>query len=88
MIEHSFYGTQLKYGYIWWFAKDDEKFKQIFPNKKVLVYLEDEKIGTRKVDWKKHRISIGPHPMNRHFKKSDTIVISSIPSGAIKIRKK
>ncbi|WP_202319026.1 hypothetical protein [Archaeoglobus neptunius] len=59
-IEHELTGWQLSYGYIRWLKKEDEKFKEIFPEEEeVEIILEGENIGGKKADWNMRRISIG-----------------------------
>ena len=79
-IEHELYGAQVKYGYIWWHIKDEEKFKQVLPKGKFILYFGKEKIRKCKADWARHRFSIGPSVMKNHFKKDDKIMLSN-PSG-------
>lgn len=86
-IEHELYGTQRKYGYIWWKSKDDEKFKQILPNNFIL-YIDKEEIGKCKVEWTRHRFFVGPSVIKRNFQKDDKIIISSLSQGKVRLTKK
>jgi len=59
-IEHKIDGWQLKYGYIRWLKKDDEKYSGIFPEgQEIEIILEGENMGRKKADWKMRRIYIG-----------------------------
>lgn len=53
-IEHKLDGTQIEYGYIWWQKKkENEKYKQVFPEGEFTMDLEGEKLSNKKVDWKR-----------------------------------
>jgi hypothetical protein len=49
-----------KYGYIFWFKQDAKEASRFFGDRdSVVVWLNDSLIGTRRIDWKYHRISLG-----------------------------
>ena len=79
-LEHKLYGTQINYGYIWWQKKENENFQKVIPRKNFVLYFGKDKIRECKVDWNRHRFSIGPSVMKNYFKKGEQVIISN-PSG-------
>lgn len=88
-ITHKLYGTQLKYGYIWWRAGRDDEFRKIFPKNEFTVEIYGKKIEGRKVDWKRRRLMLGA-VLKQYFKKDEIIVLSKDKNNPkiIRIRKK
>lgn len=74
-ITHKLYGTQVKYGYIWWRAEKDNEFKKLFPKTKFIIEIDGRKIDNRKVDWNRRRLLVGKELKN-NFKKDDMIILS------------
>lgn len=87
-IEHKLYGTQVKYGIIWWKTKDNSKYRQVFPDGEFTIDLQGKKLSGKKVDWKLGRISIGKNPMQELFQKDEIVLISKSPDGTVVVRKK
>jgi len=88
-ITHKLYGTQVKYGYIWWRAERDDEFRKLFPKNEFTVEIHGKKIEKRKVDWKKRRLMLGA-VLKQFFKKDEIIVLSKDKKNPkiIRIRKK
>lgn len=87
-IEHRLDGTQVQYGYIWWKTKENDKYKQVFPEGRFTIDLEGKKVSGRKVDWKMGRVSIGKKSMQELFQKDEIVLISKSPDGGVVVRKK
>jgi len=89
-IEHKLDGTQVEYGYIWWKKKkENEKYKQVFPEGEFTIDLEGRRLSNKKVDWKMGRVSIGPKIMQELFQKDDIVIISKSTDGrTVVVRKK
>ncbi|MHC1623802.1 MAG: restriction endonuclease FokI C-terminal domain-containing protein [Candidatus Methanospirareceae archaeon] len=69
--------------------KENEKYKQVFPEGEFTIDLEGEKLPNKKVDWKMGRVSIGPKIMYKYFQKDDIVLISkSADSRTVTVRKK
>jgi len=86
-IEHTLYGTQVQYGYIWWPKKENDRYKQIFPDGDFTINLEDRLISGKKVDWSKARVSIGKKVMQELFEKDERIKISKHGNDLVVVRK-
>jgi len=88
-IEHRLYGWQVKYGYIFWGIRENDKYQKVFPEGEFTIDLEGKKISGKKVDWNQGRVSIGKKPMQELFKKDDIVLISKSPDGkTVVVRKK
>ncbi len=87
-IEHKLYGTQVQYGLIWWKAKLNDKYGQVFPDGEFTIDLQGKKLSGKKVDWKARRLSIGKNPMQELFQKDDVVFISKSSDGTVVVRKK
>ncbi len=87
-IEHKLFGTQQKYGYVWWNAKDNDKFKKVLPKEKFVLYFHEKKVGERMVDWSRRRFILGKRVMREHLKKNDTIKISNPTGNKVVISKR
>ena len=87
-IEHVLYGTQVKFGYIWWKRSENDKYGQVFPEGEFTIDLEGKRISGKKVDWNMARVSIGKKPMQKLFQKDDTVIISKSHDGIVAVRKK
>jgi hypothetical protein len=86
-IEHILEGTQVQYGYFWWPKKENDHYKQVFPDGEFTIDLEGERISGKKVDWSMGRVSIGKKPMQRIFQKNDRVRISRQSKDLIIVRK-
>lgn len=89
-IEHKLNGTQVEYGFIWWKKKkENEKYKQVFPEGEFTIDLQGIRLSDKNVDWKMGRVSIGPKTMQELFQKDDIIIISKSTDGrTVVVRKK
>lgn len=88
-IEHKLSGTQVEYGFIWWRPKkENDKYRQVFPDGEFTIDLQGVRLSGKKVDWKMGRVSIGKKPMQESFQKNDIILISRSPNGIVVVRKK
>ncbi len=88
-IEHSIDDkTQIRYGLIQWRGRDDEKYRQIFPDGKFTIDFLGEKLPNRKVDLERHRVSIPPRKMKAELDRKDILVISKSRDGTVVVRKK
>lgn len=88
-IEHSIDdNTQIQYGLLRWRERDDEKYKQIFPDGEFTMDFLGERLPNRKVDWEKHRVSISPKKMKAELDRKDILVISKSPDSTVVVRKK
>lgn len=86
-IEHILYGTQVQYGYIWWQKKENDRYKQIFPEGDFTIDLEGRLISGKKVDWSMARVSIGKKAMQELFEKDEQIKISKHGNDLVVVRK-
>ena len=86
-IEHVLYGTQVQYGYIWWQKKENDRYKQIFPEGDFRIDIEGKLISGKKVDWSMARVSIGKKAMQELFEKDERIKISKHGNDLVVVRK-
>jgi len=86
-LEHILEGTQVEYGYFWWPKKENDKYKQVFPDGDFTIDLEGERISGKKVDWSMGRVSIGKKPMQKIFKKDEKVRILRQSKDLVIVRK-
>jgi hypothetical protein len=88
-IEHSIDDkTQIRYGLLKWRERDDEKYRQIFPDGEFTMDFLGERLPNRKVDWERHRVYTFPKKMKAEVDQKDILVISKSPDGTVVVRKK
>lgn len=86
-IEHTLYGTQVKYGYIWWRSINNDRYRQIFPDGDFTIDLEGRRISGRQVDWSSHRVSIGQNVMQELFTEDEKVKISKQADNLVVVQK-
>lgn len=82
-LEHILNGTQVDYGYFWWPKKENDRYRQVFPDGEFTIDLEGRRLSDKKVDWEKGRVSIGRKPIQELFQKDDKVIISRSSTGVV-----
>ncbi|WP_044302648.1 hypothetical protein [Rhodopirellula sallentina] len=72
MLKLSITKSNLRFGYVIWKTKQDGAVKRLLGDQEqIQVIFENSDLGLKRIDWKYHRISLGPRKM------------SSVPEGAV-----
>lgn len=75
-----------KYGYVIWpSARRDEIQRLIGSAESVAVTLDQQEIGTRRVDWRYNRISLGPTKTKAIPESATQFVLDSDSDGELRI---
>lgn len=76
-----------RFGYLFWRAKENERMEKLLGSAKSIgIWFNNSYLGTKQIDWKYHRISIG-YARTRDLDETVTQFRLSIrPDGALRIQ--